>query len=318
MPTETDIISFLEKYQLIQRGRSPWPSYNPQDFEQYRIHWDALFPRNRRSIRDGNNDWDVYGDDWAEDLGERFQADLQQAVSAPPPTNEEIVNMAESNRWDTCAWYQPMHYFGLAWGICIRQDCIVSQALRLARFLLKPVRPSRGLSRALIRAATYALFLHEQYHHKVESLGIRLEVVEQRPIYTKYDHHVYLPAKGTDDQLEEALANANSYRRLSTDPYERWISEPIVYVTRQYMKATFPHEPPGYRMANQYLGTASFESGENLLHGRVHEATLHPVQSAADWAIATRLMQSLFKVTDHIWVLVTPGGKRYLPSQPWP
>lgn len=101
MPTETDIISFLEKYQLIQRGRSPWPSYNPQDFEQYRIHWDALFPRNRRSIRDGNNDWDVYGDDWAEDLGERFQADLQQAVSAPPPTNEEIVNMAESNRWDT-------------------------------------------------------------------------------------------------------------------------------------------------------------------------------------------------------------------------
>ena len=90
----------------------------------------------------------------------------------------------------------------------------MSQALRVARFIPKPARPSVGLARALVRASTYAYFLHEQYHHKVESLAIRLEVIERLPIYTRYDYKVYLPARGTDDQLEEALANASVYRRL--------------------------------------------------------------------------------------------------------
>jgi len=145
-----------------------------------------------------------------------------------------------------------------------------------------------------------------------------LEVIERRPIYTSYDHNVYFPARGTDEQLEEALANASVYRRLPTDPYERWISEPIVEATLQYLLATFPHEPRGYRKAVNYVGAATFEAGENHLHGRVHEATLHPVQPASDWAIATRLMQSLFKVTDNIWVLITLGGRPILPTQPWP
>ena len=317
MPTEADIVSFLQEYQLTQRGESPWPSLNSQDLDALPLNWTVLFPRHR-SLVEGNNDWDVYDDNWEPEFEQEFMSGLEEALSLGPPADRELDGMAESNRWDTCAWYQPIHYFGPDWCICIRQDCILAQALRIARFLPKPARPSVGLARALVRASTYAYFLHEQYHHKVESLAIRLEVIERRPIYTSYDNKVYLPARGTDDQLEEALANASIYRRLPTDPYERWISEPIVEATLQYLLATFPHEPRGYRKAVNYLGVTSFEAGENRLHGRVHEATSHPVQPATDWAIATRLMQSLFKVTDKIWVLVTPGGRPILPSQPWP
>ncbi len=318
MPTEADIISFLREYQLTRDGESPWPSFNPQDFDRFHINWDVFFPSRRRSLSEGNNEWDVYGDDWRPEFEQGFMSSLEQALIADPPSSSELANMAESNLWDVCAWYEPIHYFSPDWGIFIRQECILAQALRIARFLSRSTRPSIGLARALVRASTYAYFLHEQYHHKVESLAFRLEVVERGPIYTPYDNQVYLPAKGTDDQLEEALANASVYRRLPTDPYERWISDAIVRVTLRYLVATFPYEPPGYRRAVDYLGQGVFEAGENLLHSRVHEATLKPAQPATEWLIATRLIQSLFKVTDNIWLLVTPGGRPILPTQPWP
>lgn len=318
MPTEVEIVSFFEKYGLLKSGQSPWPSFNPKGLERYRVDWNTLFPRRQRMTKNGEYEWDIYGDDWIPELGEEFQQDLEEAVSAHPPTKEEITEMAESNKWDTCAWYQPIHYFGYDWGIYVQQDCLLSQALRIARFLPKHVRPSRGLTHALIRASAYAYFLHEQYHHKVESLAIRLEVVKQATVYLSYHKKVYSPTMGSDRQLEEALANANSYHRLRTDPYERWISPPMVDVTRSYLRATFRYEPPGYRMAIRYLGITAFGKGENLLHARVHEASLQPKQPSSDWAIATRLIQSLFKVTDNIWMVITPGGRRIMPAQPWP
>jgi len=320
MPEVSEIISFLDKYELRRGGESPWPSFdqNSRNFERSLVDWDALFPPGERTERLGNYEWDMYGDDWVPEFGQDFLSALEKALSQAPPTETEIAQMAEANRWDVCAWYEPIHYYGSDWGIYVRMDCILSQALRVARFLRKPAPPSRSLARALVRASTYAYFLHEQYHHKVESLAIRLQVVERHPIYIPYTNHVYLPAQGTDDQLEEALANADIFRRLPTDPYEAWISSLVVKATRYYLSATFPHEPPGYRKAVSYLGVTLFEAGENLLHSRVHEATLKPTQPAADWLIATRLMQSLFRVTDNIWLLVTPGGRPMLPTQPWP
>jgi len=318
MPKADEVVAFLEKHKLVERGKSPWPSYNPREFERYRVDWDTLFPSPQRAIRDGDADWDMYGDDWTIEFGADFEQSLEEALSNGPPEEAEIGEMAESNEWDVCAWYQPMHYFGPDWGIYIRQDCLLSQAVRIARLLRRPAHLSRGLARALIRASVYAYFLHEQYHHKVESLAIRLEVVEQGRVYVPYVQRVYSPAIGTDHQLEEALANASCYRRLLDDPYRRWMSPPIVGATRSYLLATFGHEPPGYRMATKCLTDSPFQGAESLLHARVHEASLQPQQAASDWAIATRLIQSLFKVTDNIWLLVTPGGSAILPTQPWP
>ena len=70
-----------------------------------------------------------------------------------------------------------------------------------------------------MRSAFWSLYLHEIYHHKVESFGIRLQVVQGRGSYVRYkDINVYVPLKGDDQQLEEALANAYCYHRLSSKP----------------------------------------------------------------------------------------------------
>jgi hypothetical protein len=75
-----------------------------------------------------------------------------------------------------CAWYCPVHFFGHGWGIYIREDCVLTYALDIATFINWPsVRiPRAEIPRQMLRSAFYVFFLHEQFHHKVESLGFRL------------------------------------------------------------------------------------------------------------------------------------------------
>ncbi|MBI4332977.1 MAG: hypothetical protein HY673_17050 [Chloroflexi bacterium] len=147
----------------------------------------------------------------------------------------------------------------------------------------------------------------------MECLGLRLHVVDRKSCYLPYDGMVYTPNIGKDTLLEEALANADAYYRLFTNPYLHWIGDPVMEATEDYLKATFPYCPAGYRRAVDYLDRDDFEDGENLLHAQVHECTLTPSQPHDEWEIATRMMQSMFKVTDNIYTIVPRGRKSILP-----
>ena len=75
-----------------------------------------------------------------------------------------------------CAWYCPIHFFGHAWGIYIRESCILSIAKDVARAvrwqtLPSPLTGRSTIARQLLRSAFYALYLHEQFHHKVGALA---------------------------------------------------------------------------------------------------------------------------------------------------
>ncbi len=222
-------------------------------------------------------------------------------------------------QWDVCAWYQPVHFFGHDWGIFIQERCVLRMASWIARFLTGVPKPTGSsqvrLAKALIRGAVYAYFLHEHYHHKVECFGLRLHVVDRTSRYLPYHAMVYQRTKGTDAQLEESLANANMFARLSAEPYRSWISEPVLKALRAYLRWSFPHDPPGYRRAVRFLLREEFDTGENLLQGQVKEATLTPAQPIGDWDVASRLMQSIFSVDADIWTVLPPGSTSILPTQ---
>ena len=212
-----------------------------------------------------------------------------------------------------------MHFHGLDWGIFIREDCLLRLAVEIAGFLPGPARgPSTTLAKALIRAAFATLFLHEAYHHKTESLGIRLHVVERAGCYGPYFSTVYNPlrAAGSDDLHEEALANAESYLRLAEDAYRRWLSAPVYEATRSYLRWRFPLDPPGYRMAINYLTTDAFDTCEYLLKSQVQEKTQKPFRTTSDWRLAPRVNQSLFNCRSDIWTIVAPGAAPVLPVGP--
>ncbi len=222
--------------------------------------------------------------------------------------------------WDVAAWYQSIHYHRHYWGIYIREQAIWQLGLALLASMpskLRLRRSRRQLQVMLWRAGLYAYYLHEQYHHKVESFGFRLAVVTQQPLYHQYKARVYSPNLKTDHCLEEALANADMYRRLGDNPYAKWLTAPVVRLLQNFLKVNFQWEPPGYRMAVHYLERAPFEQGENQLQSQIREANLRPVvwSKFESWDLAPRMLQSLFPVTSHIWTVVPTGSRSFGPTR---
>ena len=148
-----------------------------------------------------------------------------------------------------CAWYCPIHFFGYDWGIYIRESCILSHAVDIASFVdWHLVRLSPGkLIRDLLRSAFHALFLHEQFHHKVESLGFRLMVSTGTERYRPYKRNVYRRTFLTPNCLEESLANPESFRRLDEPRYVRRVDPAIRAGLRRFVKDPISRQPPGYQ-----------------------------------------------------------------------
>jgi predicted RNA binding protein YcfA (HicA-like mRNA interferase family) len=174
-----------------------------------------------------------------------------------------------------------------------------------------PATPQLGLE--LVRSGFFVLFLHEQFHHRVESMGIRYLVVEGAGRYRPYKSGVYRPALNTNDNLEEALANANAFRRLSDPPYSKCVSQVVRDATRNFLRWRFPFDPPGYDQAPKYLSKAAFEKGTSLLHAQVQEANLRPARSLTDFEVAG-FDQSLFSINSRIWQVVRRGQASVLPG----
>jgi HicA toxin of bacterial toxin-antitoxin, len=213
-----------------------------------------------------------------------------------------------------CAWYCPIHFFGHSWGIYIREHCILSCAIEIASFVdwrAIPNAPARrdGLARQLLRSAFYVFYLHEHFHHKVESLGFRLLIATAADRYRPYKTHVYRPSFGTANCIEESLANADSYRRLSERRYVKRHDKAILDGLRSFLKASFPLQPPGYAEAMNFLNEPRYREGLWSLQSQVLDGRPVPATPTAHWVISPNMITSLMDITDNIYV-VLPRGVR--------
>jgi len=238
-------------------------------------------------------------------------------IDNPRPWPGDVTN-SDRAVWDVCAWYQPIHFFAYDWGIFIREDCLIRQASRIAAFL--PLPQKHLTSRAqyatmLLKASFAAFYFHEHFHHKVESFGVRLHVVTGFSKYLPYKKNVYRRYLYTDDCLEEALANADSYLRFQSRPYTSIIDQKIIRAVRDYLVATFPFDPPGYRMATNYLSSAPFIAGSNLLQSQILEATNFPQKNPGDWTASPQMMRSFFNFKSNIYSVVRRGNRTVLPTK---
>ena len=218
--------------------------------------------------------------------------------------------------WESCAWYSPMQQYGPDWGIYIRQECITELAYEISYFAWDSP-PTPETARQLRTAAFFVLFLHEQFHHKLEGFGIRLALADRSmpDHWHRYDTAVYLPTLGTDMNLEEALANADAYHRLGTLPYSRVLQPKIRAATRRWLRWRFDHvDPPGYRMARYYLSKASLDAGAEVLQTQVLEASTTPISNPAHWRAGPHLLRSIFPITADIYLVFPKGSAPTFPT----
>ena len=307
-----EIVSTLERDEGLELGGSPWePDVRHDSVFTHQVDWRKLFPEERPQDQGLEYDWEVYGDDWevdTEDLGEIFE---------PVP---EVGNNSSPEEWDVCAWYQPIHFHGIDWGIFIKEDCLK----RLARKIFWESGISSAslnstqkvlLYKGLIRTSFSVFYHHELYHHKTECLGLRIHAVQRRSSYLRYFSNVYKVVSGTDDQIEEALANAYMYRDVGKS---RWVPNSLAYAARSYLMKTFPRNPPGYRLAGIFLADSAFYAGQYELFSRVLEGSLTPHHNPIYWRMAPRINQTIFDIKSDIWTVVPRGVTPIIPTTSTP
>ncbi|WP_157180033.1 type II toxin-antitoxin system HicA family toxin [Rhodococcus sp. P14] len=308
MPMTVDgLVDHLAQAKMLRGpGQSPWPSADPQKQDLYRIDWQRLLDR--------DGEWDQ--NDWA--LTEL----IRERIGAGPPKGPSRVE-ARKRRPDICAWYQPIHFYGIGWGIFILEDCLREIAADIARWLSTSsvsISSLQTLQTELVRAAFFTLYLHEAFHHRIESFAIRAWIVDGVPRYQPYYTQVYRPARAGSISasiglLEEALANAYSYSRLSDDPYRAAVQRQIFDATRDYLQWRFPLDPPGYRDATRYRTKEAFEGGLHKLEEQVATATIGATQ-VNRWRFAPNMTESMFDIRSEIWTVVRTGQLPKLPTFP--
>jgi predicted RNA binding protein YcfA (HicA-like mRNA interferase family) len=324
MLTVESAVEFLERENALEFEHEE-RTYDEEQIPQPVI-WKNLFPpaarlRELERTEFFDDPWQIDDPELEKRILVAVEGEPDEEAGWPPDLDKE------SEIWDVCAWYQPIHYFGYDWGIFIREDCLKSQAVRIASRLhpsdLQHIpgwahQGPAALTKTMLRASFVCFYLHEQFHHKIESLGFRLHVARGQGSYLPYKKNVYRPNYLSDDCLEEALANADIYKRISEKAYKSVIGDVTVRAVKAYLEATFPSEQPGYRKAIDYLIDRRFQFGLSRLQNQVRYGTLHPTSPDWDWLLAPRMTQSFFNIKSEIYVVVPPGQRAILPTQIFP
>ena len=185
MASVDEAIDFLERHDSLSLGEVLPPPVD-NDSQILPVDWPSLLP--------GSRDDSPPAYDWFAPfrLDDEFNRELEESSRREPITDKrELQAAGEKTRWDYCAWYQPIHFHGFDWGIFIREDCVRSLAVSIARFFNEAWLP--GTASRLVAAATVTYYLHELFHHRVESFGFRLHVVTGHSCYLPYERMVYRP-----------------------------------------------------------------------------------------------------------------------------
>lgn len=158
---------------------------------------------------------------------------------------------------DALAFYLPFHYFHPTWwGIYI----VLEGMHDLAQFIWTRSRPHLSFDEALVVSRVF-LYAHEAFHHNVEAFATRLEVTHRKPLYCDGFEKLYRATVGKDTCVEEALASAHGYRRVSLllfrgMPHKRDLA---LDALAEYIRGS----PPGYRLALDFKTKKSFDTERN-------------------------------------------------------
>ncbi len=154
---------------------------------------------------------------------------------------------------DCLAFYLPFHYFHPDWwGVYLLKEGVDW----LAHYLNRNSGGRISLPQAK-RAARLFLYFHEAFHHKTECFATRLELTHRKPLYKDAFESYFQSVLGTDECLEEGLANASALietnKRMSKKVGRKnVINEQIDNALKNYILDSPPGYDQGERIANDF------------------------------------------------------------------
>ena len=303
MPLTTEqLTNTLDSMDLLDLGApGPWDG-DIDGHDVADIEWDQILePDNRNDNRSDINQSDAQSDSW-ERVAAEIASRTRGSRTPPPPTSV-----------DALAWYAPIHRFGLNWGIYIYEESVFKIAAQIATYLKPGPAIDARKARQLMRMALSVLYLHEAFHHKVESFSIRVEVVKREKVYLPYNDNVYTSLRNTDQLMEEALACTEMYTRLKEPTFRRGVSAEVFNATRSMLQDWIPTLPPGYRCGLDVLAVSNFADERDYLLAQVNEGAIMPAQPYEEWRIASQMTRALFSWREIAYVLIPKGQISLVP-----
>ncbi len=306
--TIDDVISILEAMDMLEVGAEGGPPTNwgggptnwSESASEYPVDWKKV-----AEPRLPNPDEDLEflpGDEWREVLD-----DLESEQVREKHTPEEPII-------DVLAWYQPIHYYGREWGIYIYESAIFDTAKSIISYLPSSRRYQFDAQLGAFRSAFQTLFLHEVFHHKVESFATMLEVIGRKSHYVPYHELVYQPLFGTDGLIEEGLACAEQKKRLLEQTYKKHVPDDVRDAAQRMLGDWIPRLSPGYRTGSDFLEEWEYERAIDRLSAQIQETSTAPTRNPNELKLARRAYRGLFGCRNTTQVVIPVG---LAPRIPW-
>lgn len=282
----------FDQQQLPADWSEDWvivPIDQPENFDQFADVPVSLAP----------TDLDQSGIGW-ERILDLLPNEISGDFAGSFPRNWDLKN--DTLPPDCLAFYLPFHIFYPDWwGIYLLHEGVQHLAEAL-------VRGSSGTVHITDckEIARIFLFGHEQFHHAVESFSSRLETTNRAPMFQTGFKGLYRSTYGTDDCIEEALANANGVRRVREAMKKAGKPAHERIGADQALRIYINMCPPGYRRGFEFVEDVAFENGRNELAERAHRLAL-PSRKASDpsvWSAFPRAFQPFRTRTGRVNYLV--------------
>lgn len=206
---------------------------------------------------------------------------------------------------DAFAFYLPFHRYSESdWGIYLSPEGVRHFAVTL--WAQSSGRLDRPYCLVLARLLMY---LHEFFHHIVESFATRLEVDRRVPLYNDAFECVFREQFARADIDEEALANAYALRRIADIIGRKKWPKQVQSLAMEQLTKLVAAMPYGYgRGASLQEDTAFYRArGEfaETNHARYTKmARMHP----AVWRNADHMFRGLENVVTHACYIVPLHG----------
>jgi len=262
-------------------------------------------------------DYDLYEPDWRE-LGRNFDSDRQSIPTEVPDgwADRGGFEAPDPDDVDADAWYQPIHFFGRRAGIYIKQDAI----LRVAGAILVRLPGYRAgnplVQEAARKAALFAYYFHEAFHHKAESAAMKFEMVTHQRRYVPYWDNVFVPQRSAGSLLltEEGLANADMIRRFREATYAKALPPDVIEATINFLTWCIPQATqPYYAIGVKYVENTMHAMKQAELLSQIEECVPSPIRDPDEWDLFPRAIQGLFDCRRVTYTLVPKGT----PPLPW-
>lgn len=222
----------------------------------------------------------------------------KQAVSEDLPLEKSLwpkERMPIDLQKHFLAWYQPMHFYGENWGIYVLHTGLNEIMQNLASYCSQIEMNTNPKFKSEIRfAAWQLLFLHEEFHHKLEMFALRSARLSGKHSYRLYNQNVYLATKNLSPSScqEEAICDAYVFRNIGnklSKKVSKEIRSASTLAWHDYMiRATGP-----YAGSLKLVNKNSFENAVNKLFDQIITGTILPKSSSLEWGLFPEFLNSL-------------------------